>query len=161
MNRDADTAKPSRPAKVMRVLEEMKSVAPICAFNNVRVFSRSVERLYDDAFRPAGLSASQVALLWTVLATEPVLLKDLAKFSSSDQTTLSRTVARAEDLGLLTIDKANADQRQKVVRLSAQGRTRLAEILPVWKRVQASVESWMDLDALRRLASKARRGFNT
>lgn len=151
------TREPS--AKVERALSEMKIAAPICAFNNVRIFSRSLERLYDEAFRPAGLTASQVALMWTIMSTEPVLLKDLPRFLSCDQTTLSRIVSRAHDLDLIEIERDPDDQRLKIVRLSASGRQRLAGVLPQWKRAQASVESLIDLSILRKLAGKARRGL--
>jgi DNA-binding MarR family transcriptional regulator len=140
--------------KVHEALAEMRTAAPTCAFNNLRIFSRSVERLYDDAFRPFGLSASQVALLWTVLAAEPVLLKNLVVFTSSDQTTMSRTVSRAAELDLLTIERDPEDSRLKIVRLTDVGRERLAQVLPVWKRTQQIVEEMVDLKYLRQLVKK-------
>ena len=143
-------------AKAKRTLESMRVAAPACVFNNAKILSRSLEKIYDDAFRPAGLSASQVALLWTILVTEPVSLKDVAGFLRADQTTVSRIVARARALGLVVFSRSDSDQRQKVIRLSILGRDRLAEIFPLWKKAQLAVKSIFDPEPLRGLVRRLR-----
>jgi DNA-binding MarR family transcriptional regulator len=137
-------------------LQEMQDLAPICAFNNLRVISRLVERLYDEAFRSANISASQVALLWTVLAAEPVSMKSLTSFMSADQTTLSRVVARAIEMKLLALKKDGADGRIKLISLTALGREKLCEIYSPWKHVQDEVAQMFDLETPRKMARKAR-----
>jgi len=145
-------------AKAKRTLEVMRAAAPACVFNNAKILSRSIERIYDDVFEPAGLSASQVALLWTILVTEPVSSKDVARFLRADQTTVSRIVTRANDLGLVTFSRLDRDQRQKVIRLSDLGRVRLAGIFPLWKKAQLAVMSILDPEPLRGLVGRLRAG---
>ncbi len=45
-----------------------------CAYANLKLLARAVSTIYDDALRPAGLRASQLALLWAIAASEPVEL---------------------------------------------------------------------------------------
>lgn len=142
-------------ANVEHALDTMRLVAQLCVFNNVKVLSKSIERIYDAAFRPAGLRASQVALLWTILSTEPTSVKAIAKAANADETTVSRIVARAHRAGLLSIGRDPQDRRQKVVALSAAGRAKLAQVLPLWTEAQRSVETFVDPDAFRRLARRA------
>jgi len=87
--------------RVERALKAMKTIGRDCAFFNVRQLSRSLETIYDEAFSPFGIGASQVALLWTIFANEPVALKTIARIARMDQTTVSRIVARAEGQGLV------------------------------------------------------------
>lgn len=148
----------SAAAATRRTLEAMGAAAPECAFNNVKILSRSIEKIYDDAFKPAGLNASQVALLWTILRTEPISSKDVARIMRADQTTVSRIVARAHHRGLLKVGKANADRRQKVIELSAQGRARLAAVFPLWKNAQVVIQSMFEPQALHVLVKRLRSG---
>lgn len=141
-----------------RALAAMRGFAPVCAFNNARILSRSLERIYDDIFRTAGLSASQVALLWAILVTEPISSKDIARFTQTDQTTVSRVVARANALGLIDIATSARDKRQKDISLSALGRMRLAAVLPLWKKAQREVRALFDPQALQRLVRPLKQG---
>jgi len=147
----------SQSSAVTRSLRTMKAVGPTCAFNNVRIFSRSIERIYEEAFKPVGLTASQAALLWTILSTEPIPLNDLAKVARADQTTVSRVVARAKRSGFLEVTRGTLDRRQKLVSLTPVGRSCLAQILPVWRRVQRLMASICDLDELQRTAVRVSR----
>src|SRR5579862_1901336 len=65
-----------------------------CAFANLKLLARVVGTIYDDALRPAGLRASQLALLWAIATSEPVELGRLGSLTLTDQTTLSRTVEK-------------------------------------------------------------------
>jgi hypothetical protein len=49
---------------------------PECAYANVRMLGRIVGAFYDEALKPVDLRASQLALLWAILACEPVDRKD-------------------------------------------------------------------------------------
>jgi DNA-binding MarR family transcriptional regulator len=144
-------------AKTQRTLDAMRMSAPACAFNNVRVLSRSIEKIYDDAFRPIGLSASQVALLWTVLMVQPVAVKVIARVAKADQTTVSRTVARAQELGLLNIKRDGHDQRKKIIGLSPLGSAKLAKAFPLWKKAQKSIGSMFNPGTLQQLTLSVRK----
>jgi DNA-binding MarR family transcriptional regulator len=144
-------------ARTQRILSAMRTSAPACAFNNVRVLSRSIEKIYDDAFRPIGLSASQVALLWTILMVQPVPVKVIARVVKADQTTISRVVARAQDLGLLTIKRDGLDQRKKIVELSPLGNAKLADAFRLWKKAQKSIGAMFDPRALQKLVISVRK----
>jgi len=139
--------------RVERALKAMKTIGRDCAFFNVRQLSRSLETIYDEAFSPFGIGASQVALLWTIFANEPVALKTIARIARMDQTTVSRIVARAEGQGLVEMQRAEPDRRQKLARLSALGRTYLASVFPAWKSTQGRVAAVIGAHALKKMAA--------
>ena len=58
-----------------------------CGYANLKLLTRVVTTLYDEALRPVGLCAGQLALLWAILATEPVEIGRLGVTTLTDQTT--------------------------------------------------------------------------
>jgi len=129
---------------------------PECAFANVRVLGRVVGAFYDEMLRPADLRASQLALLWAILACEPVDQKSLERVTQTDQTTLSRTVENLRADGLVTV-APGADRRVRVSRLSAHGRRACLRAMPYWEAAQREAAHWLSLRDVRDLARAAHR----
>jgi DNA-binding MarR family transcriptional regulator len=127
-----------------------------CAFANVKLLSRVLTTLYDDALRPSGLRASQLALLWAIAAMEPVELSRLGMVTLTDQTTLSRTIANLKRERLVSVRPA-VDRRVKMVSLTPSGRRRFEEAMPFWETAQTRVAALLPLDQVRRLARDVRR----
>jgi DNA-binding MarR family transcriptional regulator len=112
--------------------------------------------VYDDALRPSGLRASQLALLWAIAAAEPVELGRLAYVTLTDQTTLSRTVEKLRAARLVSV-RAGDDRRQKILRLTPLGRARFAGALPLWEIAQERARELLPLEDVRRIAKRVRR----
>ena len=129
---------------------------PECAFANVRMLGRVVGAFYDEMLRPADLRAAQLALLWAILAREPVDQKALGRITQTDQTTLSRTVENLRAAGLVVVD-TGADRRTRLIRASAQGRRAFARAMPYWNEAQRALGGVVSIDDLARLARAARR----
>jgi len=130
-----------------------------CAYGNVRMIARALGTLYDEVLRPVDLRAGQLALLWAILATEPVEMVRLGAATLTDQTTLSRTVANLRRTGLVSV-RRGADGRTRVVSLSARGRARFAAAMPYWEDAQrraAHLLSVRDVRALARAVHQAAR----
>lgn len=122
-----------------------------CAYGNVRMVARALGSLYDDALRPVDLRAGQLALLWAIVATEPVEMTRLGEATLTDQTTLSRTVANLRRAGLVNI-RRGTDARTRLVTLSAEGRERFAAAMPFWEEAQRQAASLLPIHEIRTLA---------
>ena len=122
-----------------------------CAYGNVRMIARALGSLYDDMLRPADLRAAQLALLWAILATEPIEMVRLGAATFTDQTTLSRTVANLRRAGLVSV-RRGTDGRTKLLSLTARGRDRFATAMPYWEAAQRRVERLLPVRGVRALA---------
>jgi len=106
-----------------------------CFAGNARMAARSATKLYDDWLRPSGLRASQLAVLWAVLALEPVTARRMATAIVSDETTLSRNLKVLAANGLIDL-QPGADRRSRLVTLTRAGRRALERALPLWEQAQ-------------------------
>jgi len=127
-----------------------------CAFANIRLLGRVVTTFYDEALKPADIRASQLALLWAILACEPVEMGRLGDVTQTDQTTLSRTVDKLRQAGLVAIERAQ-DRRVRLLRLTAKGRQKFARAMPLWEEAQRNMGRSLLVDRLEELARQARR----
>jgi DNA-binding MarR family transcriptional regulator len=127
-----------------------------CAYANLKLVTRVLSGVYDEALRPCGLRASQLALMWAILALEPVELGRLGTVTLTDQTTLSRTIATLRTAGLVSV-REGEDRRVKLVRLTAAGRARFRAAMPLWETAQQRASAFLSLDEIRGLGRRVRR----
>src|SRR2546428_11958041 len=147
--------------------QDRRSLSP-CVCNTLRMVTRAVTQLYDDALRPSGLRITQFSILATVARMGEANLRDLEDALAIDQTTLTRSLNLLARDGL--IERApHPDGRIKAMRLTPKGRRALNLARPLWTRAQEKVlgevgrPAWSE--AQRRLArlfhvavTKRRRG---
>jgi DNA-binding MarR family transcriptional regulator len=127
-----------------------------CAYANLKLLTRVVTTLYDEALRPVDLCAGQLALMWAILATEPVEIGRLGVTTLTDQTTLSRTVAKLKRARLVSV-RAGQDRRVKFVSLTPTGRQRFRDAMPLWENAQRSAGAMLPLAEVRTLARQVRK----
>ncbi len=127
-----------------------------CAYGNLRLMTRVIGSLYDDALRDVGLHAAQLQLLWAIVAVEPVELGALSSVTHTDPTTLSRTVEKLRKARLVDV-RAGADARRKEVRMTALGRERFAAAMPRWEAAQQKAAALLPIAEIRALARQVRR----
>lgn len=125
-----------------------------CVCNTLRMVSRAVTQLYDDALRPSGLRVTQFSILATIARKDEANLTQLEDALVMDQTTLTRRLNLLERDGL--IERAShPDRRIKAMRLTARGRRALEIARPLWAHPQQKVLREMGTrassDAQRRL----------
>src|SRR6266498_1754622 len=63
-----------------------------CVCNTLRMVTRTVTRLYDDALRPSGLRATQFSILATIAGKDEANLNQLAAALAIYETPLARRV---------------------------------------------------------------------
>jgi DNA-binding MarR family transcriptional regulator len=145
--------RPRSTAGISATLDRYAQRGRDCAYGNVRMIARSVGSLYDETLRPVDLRAAQLALLWAILATEPVEMVRLGAITLTDPTTLSRTVANLRQTGLVNVRRGN-DGRTKMLSLSAHGRERFAAAMPYWEEAQRRVARLLPVLDVRALARR-------
>src|SRR5687768_3062481 len=98
-----------------------------------------VLRLVEQADLP--LQPGHMPLLGTLDRDGPQTVGGLTEAMQVAQPTVTRSLARLAELGLVEINREHRDQRHKTVRLTDKGRAALdrAKIM-VWNRTEAAVE---------------------
>ncbi|HVS14030.1 MAG TPA: winged helix-turn-helix transcriptional regulator [Thermoanaerobaculia bacterium] len=109
-----------------------------CACFHLRRATRAVTQLYDEALRPAGIRATQLALLSVLRERSPVNIVELSEILGLDRTTLTRNLGPLERDALLTIEPG-ADRRTREVSITEAGRERLTVAVPLWRAAQETL----------------------
>jgi DNA-binding MarR family transcriptional regulator len=106
-----------------------------CACTRVRTAARMMTRAYDEALRPAGLTASQLAILAAIDTDEATSIAALSKRLAMERTTLSRNLKPLETAKLIRLG-AEGWKRSKTVHVTSEGRQRLARATSLWEAAQ-------------------------
>jgi DNA-binding MarR family transcriptional regulator len=126
-----------------------------CVCSAVRRVDRVLNRLYDEALRPSGLTTTQYALLSTLSrAGRPLTHGELVAQQEVAGTTLSRTLKPLARDGWVRIVPGE-DRRTRYVAITAAGKAILEEARPLWRSVQEHVVTEVGPERVERLAELA------
>ena len=114
-----------------------QSLLDTCLCHNARMASRVITRAYDEALRPTGLRATQVAVLAAVGARGALSIKSLADSLEMERTTLTRNLRPLEELGYVAIAPEGRHRSRELI-LTKSGQAALVEALPLWEAAQRS-----------------------
>jgi DNA-binding MarR family transcriptional regulator len=116
---------------------EMESALdmPDCVCGALRMATRAVTQLYDDAMRPSGLRVTQYSLLSRIERLQPISASALESSLYFDQTTLARALKVLEKDGLIR-RVSNPDRRVKKIELTPLGTKRVARARALWRAAQ-------------------------
>jgi DNA-binding MarR family transcriptional regulator len=103
-----------------------------CASFNFRRTARAMTRMYDGAFRATRIRSTQFTILIAVAKAQPASISTLGSILLIDSTTLTRSLAKLQKQGLITVSK-RAERRQRFVNLTEVGVEALRESLPEWR----------------------------
>lgn len=131
-----------------RVEPEAGFDMPDCVCGALRMATRAVTQLYDDALRPSGLRVTQYGLLGRIERLQPISAAALESSLYADQTTLARALKVLEKDGLIR-RVANPDKRVKKIELTTQGGKRLAHARALWREAQDRMVGRIGKDAWR------------
>jgi DNA-binding MarR family transcriptional regulator len=110
-----------------------------CACHKARAAARAVTRTYDEALRPVGLRATQLAVLVAVTMNDAISINALAEFMGMDRTTLTRNLRPLEKEGLVARG-SEGWRRSRALAITNKGRSRLRHALPLWSRAQQALK---------------------
>ena len=107
-----------------------------CIATRLRMASRMITKVYDDALRPLGLKVTQMTML--VVAEDRGLIRqsEVGARLRLDDSTLSRNLERMRANGWLE-EVAGDDARVHSHRLTEAGRALLDKAVPAWRGAQA------------------------
>jgi DNA-binding MarR family transcriptional regulator len=113
-----------------------------CMATRVRQLSRIVTRVYDDAMRPLGITASQYTLLAQLAARDGITAVEIGHELDIEKSTLSRNLKRLLALGHIVMDPP-AGRRGRGLHLTPKGATVLKDAYPIWQLCQSKTMSIM------------------
>lgn len=117
------------------ISEIAETTAASCISTRVRQLSRIITRVYDDALRPLGITASQFTLLTQLAQQDGITAVEIGHSLDIEKSTLSRNLKRLLALGLLTMDPP-AGRRGRGLHLTPKGQDVIQKAYPVWKDAQ-------------------------
>ena len=123
-----------------------QSLLDTCLCHNARMASRVITRAYDEALRPMGLRATQVAVLAAVGARGALSIKSLADSLEMERTTLTRNLRPLEEQGYVAI-APEGRHRSRVLTLTKSGQAALLKALPLWQAAQRSAMQQLAISA--------------
>ena len=113
-----------------------------CIALRVRRMSRIVTRVYDDALRGLGITASQYTLLAQLANRDGITAVEIGCSLDIEKSTLSRNLKRLLSLGMIEMDPP-AGRRGRGLHLTATGQATLQSAYPVWQTAQQKVKAVM------------------
>jgi DNA-binding MarR family transcriptional regulator len=130
------------------------TIARQCIAGRLRLVNRVVTSLYDNAFRPLGVKASQFNILVVVGKLGLACPAQVCAMLRLDTSTLSRNVERMRAQGWLEVVPAE-DARRQPFRLTARGERLLEQAAPAWKQAQQEAERLLGDDGVALLGKLA------
>lgn len=112
----------------------------------VRRLSRGVTRIYDEELRPFGVNVAQLNLLVALGSAVGLRASELSVVLDIEKSTLSRTLGRLLDQGLIVADDAQRFE------LSPEGGKLLRAARPAWARAQRRTQQLLGKPLFRLLA---------
>ncbi|MBU2532348.1 MAG: MarR family winged helix-turn-helix transcriptional regulator [Alphaproteobacteria bacterium] len=116
-----------------------------CLASRVRQLSRIVTRVYDDAMRPLGITASQFTLLTQLGQQDGITAVEIGYTLDIEKSTLSRNLKRLLALGLIDMEPP-AGRRGRGLHLTPKGQVMIKEAYPVWKEAQVRASALLGTD---------------
>ena len=151
------TVKPEAAATEIGGIAETTSSS--CIATRVRQLSRIVTRVYDDAMRPLGITASQFTLLTQLAQQDGITAVEIGFTLDIEKSTLSRNLKRLLKDGHIVMDPP-AGRRGRGLHLTPKGESVIRSAYPVWISAQQRAvgilgpESRGTLDGLLQQAEK-------
>ena len=124
-----------------------------CACAVFRRASRATTRVYERQLRGTGLNIAQFTLLQALSHVEPITQGRLGRMLALDSTTLSRTLRPLEARRWLRSASGN-DRRERLLELTAAGRSQLERTTPAWERAQKALKARLGEERWERLLSE-------
>ena len=109
-----------------------------CFATATRKASRRLTQLYDDMLEPSGLRSTQMAILVEIelMSAKPPTVAELAAVLVTDRSGLGHNLRPLERDGLIALLEGTEDRRRRNVVLTAHGKAKLREALPLWNKAQ-------------------------
>ena len=126
-------------------------VRDTCLCLHAQRAARALSRHFDAVMRPVGLTSGQFSLLMALNRPVPASMRSVSSLLAMDRTTLTAALKPLQRRGLVTVAVDPADRRGRLLALTAEGRRRLADAVPLWTGAHAAIEARFDAGDANRL----------
>jgi DNA-binding MarR family transcriptional regulator len=133
-------------------------IAEECIAVKLRLLTRAVTKIYNQALRPHGLTVSQMNILVAVTYLGQAKQQDICQALHLEKSTLSRDLTRMRERGWVT-ESPGDDGRSSLLSVTAHGGKLLQRAIPAWRQAQqqaAALLAERDIAALDRAAKTLR-----
>jgi DNA-binding MarR family transcriptional regulator len=127
-----------------------------CVAMRVRMLSRVVTGIYDEALSAAGLKLSQFTVLVALTNRSKTRPTELAGLLQMDESTVSRNVERMCAKGWLRLI-AERDGRSHLIAITEKGMALVRTSYPAWQHAQDEVARRLGAESIAALRSVARK----
>lgn len=134
------------PAASASMADIAETTAASCLATRVRQLSRIVTRVYDDAMRPLGITASQYTLLAQLASRDGITAVEIGGDLDIEKSTLSRNLKRLLELGHIIMDPP-AGRRGRGLHLTPKGQAVLKDAFPIWQDAQRNTTAVMGAES--------------
>jgi DNA-binding MarR family transcriptional regulator len=128
------------------IVEIAEATRTTCLATRVRQLSRIITRMYDDALRPLGITASQFTLLTQLAQQDGITAVEIGFSLDIEKSTLSRNLKRLLALNLIIMDPP-AGRRGRGLHLTPPGQAVIKDAYPVWLEAQRRATSVMGTES--------------
>jgi DNA-binding MarR family transcriptional regulator len=111
-----------------------------CLCLAARTEAQRLTRLFDERLRPFDLTINQFTMLATLAIAGAQPVTRLANRLGIDRTTMTRNLALAERRGLVKT-RAGSDSRERLVEITAAGRSKAEIAYPAWRAAQGEAQA--------------------
>jgi len=125
---------------------EMDSLLGDCYLHRIRMLSRTITRVYDDALKPLELKVTQMNLLGVVTKLGPISPGELCQKLQMDKSTICRNVERLIKYGWIK-HVPGEDNRSHQLKITDKGREIVKKASKLWKQAQATTQKILGKDA--------------
>ncbi len=115
-------------------------IAGQCLAVRVRMLSRTITAIYDDALRPLGLTVGQLNILVVIAKRGPIAPGGVARRLNMEKSTVSRNIERMRTHGWLTVSAGESGSKQQLA-LTRQGKALLEKSVPAWEEAQTQARA--------------------
>ena len=129
-----------------------------CIADKLRLISRVVTSIYDDALRPLGITLNQLNLIVVVAKFEPTSPSKIGEWLHMNKSTVSRNINLMSRNGWLDI-KPLGQGRSLEIKLLSKGREIFKKSNPFWEKAQRNVNKMLKkqgVEELKRMAHDIR-----
>ncbi len=109
-----------------------------CLCSNLRMATRVITRVYDEALRPLGITSNQLQLMTAIVIADGANVSEIGARLSTDPSTVGRELRSLVSNGLVE-RTTGKDRRARIVRLTAAGVALHRRARPLWAKAQAQV----------------------
>jgi len=111
------------------------AMAKECLAMRTKLLNRTLTSIYDDMFRPLGITAAQVNLLAAITCRPSPTPGGLASLMNMEKSTVSRNLDRMETSGWINITRESSGKHH-YLELTQSGKKLLSNAHPLWEKAQ-------------------------